>query len=92
MLDRFTLSMTWSIFQKRFARLVLYVIGVAIIIIIVLPFPASRAPARVASSDGGHYLHAIRNATLGVSITGILSFIGPANSTIKLAGRENLCY
>ncbi|THC88929.1 hypothetical protein EYZ11_011620 [Aspergillus tanneri] len=58
--------MTWSISQKRFARLVLYVIGVATIIFIVLPFPAFRNPVRVASSNEGHYLRAIRNVTLGV--------------------------
>ncbi|KAI2927983.1 CAZyme family GT25 [Aspergillus niger] len=52
--------------QKRFGRLVLYVLGVFVILLILWPLPYARVTARKGAKSSWTQLDAIKNETLGV--------------------------
>ncbi|RAL01401.1 uncharacterized protein BO80DRAFT_424945 [Aspergillus ibericus CBS 121593] len=60
------LSMALSTPQKRFGRLLLYVVGVIVILLVLWPLPYARATVRKGAGGSRTQLDAIRNETLGV--------------------------
>ena len=69
-----TFNMAGLTSQKRFFRLALYVIGVATIIFVLFPFITIRNSTQEVPHTNS-YLQDIRNGTLGVRTSGVLTSV-----------------